>query len=67
MSTTYKISGMICAACIQLVHDSLIKIAGVKKVSVDRSQGQATLETQSLNEACNPPTWFEHSHYHKHC
>jgi copper chaperone CopZ len=44
MRHQYKISGMTCKVCTQIVQDSISKIAGVKKVNVDLSKAQASVE-----------------------
>lgn len=46
MIILYKISGMTCKGCTQIVHDSILKVAGVKKVNVDLSKAQASVETE---------------------
>lgn len=46
MITSYKISGMTCKGCTQIVHDSILKVAGVKKVKVDLSKAQANVEME---------------------
>lgn len=44
MQRQYKISGMTCAGCAQVVHNSLSKVPEVKKVNVDLAKAQAAIE-----------------------
>ena len=44
MQRQYKISGMTCAGCAQIVHNSISKVPGVKKVNVDLAKAQAAIE-----------------------
>jgi copper chaperone CopZ len=44
MQRQYKISGMTCTGCAQIVNNSLSKVPGVKKVNVDLSKAQAVIE-----------------------
>lgn len=44
MQRQYKISGMTCTGCAQIVHNSISKVPGVKKVNVDLSEAQAAIE-----------------------
>lgn len=47
MIFTYKLSGMTCEGCTQIVRDSILKVAGVKKVNIDLSQAQANVEMEN--------------------
>ncbi|MEX0966605.1 MAG: heavy metal translocating P-type ATPase [Bacteroidia bacterium] len=47
MKHTYTIHGMTCNGCRSHVEETLSKIAGVKKASVDLEKGEATLEMES--------------------
>jgi copper chaperone CopZ len=44
MKHHYNINGMTCSGCAEIVHDSLIKVPGVKTVKVDLANKQASLE-----------------------
>jgi len=44
MTHTYKISGMTCTGCQAKVQSLLSKVAGVKNVSIDLANGEATIE-----------------------
>ncbi|MGV3508282.1 MAG: cation transporter [Sphingobacteriaceae bacterium] len=48
MVSSYNISGMTCTGCTQIVHDSILKVSGVKKVKVDLSKAQASIEMEYL-------------------
>ena len=44
MTHTYKITGMTCSSCQQKVQGLLSGVPGIKKVSIDLSQGKASIE-----------------------
>jgi cation transport ATPase len=57
MTHTYQISGMTCSSCKRKVEELLYQITGVKKVGINLSNGEATIEmahhisTRSLQDA----------------
>ena len=46
MKHTYKISGMTCNGCRSHVEETLQKVDGVIKASVDLGKGEASIEMQ---------------------
>ena len=44
MTHTYKISGMTCIGCQAKVHSLLLKIEGVKNVTIDLAKGEAKID-----------------------
>lgn len=46
MKHTFKISGMTCNGCVQIVHDRLSGIRGVKNATVSLTNEQADIETE---------------------
>lgn len=44
MTHTYKISGMTCSGCQSKIQQLLLKVTGVKNVSIDLSKGEAAIE-----------------------
>lgn len=55
MKQTFKVSGMTCNGCAEIVHDRLAGIAGVKNVTVSLPNEQAAIETEYpiAIDACN--------------
>ena len=57
MTHTYQISGMTCSGCQRKVEELLYQVTGVKKVGINLSNGEATIEmahhisTRSLQDA----------------
>ncbi len=79
MNHTYKVSGMSCNGCRNHVEDALSQVEGVKEVSVDLEQAQATLEMDShipierfqdalknSNYSIHPPGQDDHHDHHHH-
>lgn len=46
MVRQYKISGMTCAGCTQIVHDAISKVDGLTRVSVNLDEDQASVEME---------------------
>ena len=41
---TFKVGGMTCGHCQRRVQEAVMNVAGVKKVTVDLTKGEATVE-----------------------
>lgn len=46
MKNSYKISGMTCNGCTEIVHNNISKITGVKSVVVDLNKAQTNIEME---------------------
>lgn len=48
MERSYKIAGMTCTGCAQIVHNLLSKVSGTKKVMVDLDKAQAVIQMDTF-------------------